>query len=136
MAQDQELHRILVTLARILAVTAMAWCSVAVAQSPEYREELRVAVERIRYATNVAAGEADLAAGDLVAEFYERRSFLPAWREDAKIASLIAVIEDTFADGLEPGDYHLQAIASRIPWISLKFCLLPTGGIASASMRL
>jgi len=125
MAQDQEPHRILVTLARILAVAMFAWCSVAAAQSPEYREELRIAVERIRYAADAAAGEADLAAGNLVAGFYERRSFLPAWRDDGKIGSLIAVIEDTFADGLEPSDYHLQEITDRYSQLNTGRTLSP-----------
>jgi hypothetical protein len=102
MAQDQEPHRILVTSATLLAAAFIAWCSVAVAEGTAYRDELRVAVERIRYAGDVAAGDAELAAAGLVAEFYERRSFLPAWREEAKAGSLIAVIEDTFSTDSTP----------------------------------
>ena len=109
MAQDQEPHRILVTLARILSLAVVACCSVAAAQSPGHREELRIAVEQIRYAAG--ASEVDLAAGNLVAEVYERRGFLPAWRDNGKIGSLVAVIEDAFADGLEPADYHQRELA-------------------------
>jgi murein L,D-transpeptidase YcbB/YkuD len=125
MAQDQEPHRILVTLATLLAAASIAWCSVAAAQGTEYRDELRVAVERIRYAGDMAVGETELAAGGLVAEFYERRSFLPAWREDAKVGSLIAVTEDTFADGLDPADYHLQAIVDLHAQLSTGHTLSP-----------
>lgn len=109
MAQDQEPHRILLTLTRLLSLAVVACCSVAAAQSPEHREELRIAVERIRYAAG--ASEVDLAAGNLVAELYERRGFLPAWRDDGKVGSLVAVIEDAFADGLEPADYHQRELA-------------------------
>jgi murein L,D-transpeptidase YcbB/YkuD len=125
MAQDQEPHRILVTSATLLAAAFVAWCSVAAAQGAEYRDELRGAVERIRYARDVAVDETELAAGSLVAEFYERRSFLPAWREDGKIGSLIEVIEDAFADGLEPSDYHLQEIAYRYAQLSAGRSLSP-----------
>lgn len=100
-------------LARIPALAVFAWCSLAAAQHPEHREELRIAAERIRYAADGDAGEAWLAAGNLVAEFYERRSFLPAWRDEEKIGSLIALIEDAFSDGLEPSDYRLGEIADR-----------------------
>jgi murein L,D-transpeptidase YcbB/YkuD len=113
MALDQGCRRNSVMFCPILAAVAIAWCAALAADDAVYREELRIAVERIRYAGNVAVGETDLAAAGLVAGFYERRSFLPAWREDLKIASLIAVIQDSFADGLLPADYHLQSIEEQ-----------------------
>jgi hypothetical protein len=39
MAQDQEPHRILVTLACVLSLAVLACCSIAAGQSPEHREE-------------------------------------------------------------------------------------------------
>jgi murein L,D-transpeptidase YcbB/YkuD len=124
MAQDQEPHRILVTLAHILSFAVVACWSVAAAQSPEHREELRIAVERIRYAAG--ASEVDLAAGNLVAEFYERRSFLPAWSDTGKVGSLVTVIEDAFADGLEPADYHMREIADGYSRLQAGATLSPT----------
>lgn len=80
---------------------------------PRYREALRVAVERLRYGDELPTAAARIHAGRLVAEFYERRSFLPAWQDDQKIGSLIAAVEDALADGLDPSDYHLRSIAEQ-----------------------
>lgn len=89
----------------------VASASGAAAQDAEYREGLRTAIERIRYNGN--ADPSGIAAANLVSEFYERRSFLPAWRDDAKIDSLLAFIADSYADGLDPADYHQQSIEER-----------------------
>jgi murein L,D-transpeptidase YcbB/YkuD len=126
MAQDQEPHRIFATSATLLAAAFIAWCSAAVAEGTEYRDELRVAVERIRYAGGSDVSDTELAAAGLVAEFYERRGFLPAWREEAKVGSLIAVIENTFADGLDPADYYLQGIVDLHSKMSAGHTLSPT----------
>ena len=75
-----------------------------------------MAVERIRYDANadVNSNANGIMAGPLVAEFYERRSFMPAWRDDTgRIDSLVALIEDSFADGLDPADYHQHSIEGR-----------------------
>lgn len=111
MPLNQVVRSSVVTFARIFTAALVVWASVAAAQDAEYREGLRTAVERIRYNGNAEAS--GVAAGKLVAEFYERRAFLPAWRDDAKIDSLIALIANSHADGLDPADYHEQSIEER-----------------------
>jgi murein L,D-transpeptidase YcbB/YkuD len=118
MALVQDFRRTVAMPATLLAAAAIACCSAAAAQDAGYREALRIAVERIRYSDDIPGAATHIAAGALVAEFYERRSFLPAWRDDKKIASLIAVIEDAFVDGLEPADYHLRSIEEQFTQLS------------------
>ena len=113
MTLDQDSRHGIVTFGRILAAAAVLWFSGVAAQAADYREELRLAVERIRYSADVDIAASGLAAGNLVAEFYERRNFMPAWRDGRKIGSLVVVIEDSFTHGLDPTDYHLQNIQEQ-----------------------
>lgn len=83
----------------------------AAAQATGQREGLRFAVEGLRYGGNPAGS--GINAANLVAEFYERRGFVPAWREDGKVGALLELIDDAFADGLTPGDYHRSEIERR-----------------------
>ena len=114
----QESRRPFSIPATLLVAVAIAWCSAAASQDTGHREALRIAVERLRYSDDMPAVATEIAAGPLVAEYYERRTFLPAWQDDGKIASLISVIEDAFADGLEPADYHLQSIEEQYAQLS------------------
>ncbi|HET6628566.1 MAG TPA: L,D-transpeptidase family protein [Woeseiaceae bacterium] len=91
-----------------MAIALVLASAAAAAEETAWREGIRAAVERIRYNGNAAAS--GIAAADLVAGFYERRSFMPAWRDAAKIDSLAALIADAYADGLDPADYHQQTI--------------------------
>ena len=50
-----------------------------------------------------------IAAGPLLAEIYERRGFTTAWAPE-KIAELIGIIGGIESEGLDPSDYHLEAL--------------------------
>src|SRR5690606_6792254 len=67
-----------------------------------------LAVEQLRYNGNADA--TGVRAANLVAAFYERREFRPAWRDEARIDGLLRLVDDAYADGLEPRDYHRDAI--------------------------
>lgn len=112
MAPKQLFRFSIVTAVRFLTAAVILASTAAAEEDGAWREGLRAAVERIRYNGNAAAS--GIAAGDLVAGFYERRSFMPAWRDDAKIDSLAALIADSHADGLNPDDYHQQIIEKRL----------------------
>src|SRR5690606_29150736 len=90
---------------------AVLWPAAGAAQDEPAREALRAAVERVRYNGNAAA--AGIHAPNLVAAFYERREFRPAWREPERVDALLRLVDGTFADGLEPRDYHREQIVER-----------------------
>jgi L,D-transpeptidase YcbB len=48
----------------------------------------------------------------LINEFYARRSFKPAWTNPKVTSELRRALEDSRLDGLDPADYHLQALQS------------------------
>lgn len=113
MALVQGSRYVLAVIGTLFTAVALPCDPDAGVDGPRYREALRVAVERLRYSDDVTSAATDLHASRLVAEFYEGRGFLPAWRDDLKISSLIAAVEDTYADGLDPADYHLQRIEEQ-----------------------
>ncbi|MCZ7566576.1 MAG: L,D-transpeptidase family protein [Burkholderiales bacterium] len=51
------------------------------------------------------AGER-IAARRLIAQFYERRGFRPAWAAPARARALAELVEASLTHGLDPADYH------------------------------
>ena len=80
------------------------------AQEEDLREAILHEVEQVRYSERLSVGDVDVASGDLLAAFYEQREFEPAWVGIERLESLIALAEETRADGLDPEDYHLSAL--------------------------
>ena len=101
-------------MARALRWLPAALCigifSTAAAQEAENREALRVEIEQLRESGILSIGGVDIAAGDLLAEVYERRNFSPTWSDIDQIGELITAIKGTFEDGLDPADYHLEKV--------------------------
>jgi murein L,D-transpeptidase YcbB/YkuD len=73
-------------------------------------EQLRERIEQLRDAAAHDARARPL--NDAVAGFYERRSFAPAWTGQARQEQLLSALGDMSADGLNPEDYGLSALAA------------------------
>src|SRR5262245_37708226 len=73
------------------------------------RELLRERVESIRVGMPPEIRGAPIAATHALPELYERRRFALAWTPE-KAEQLTGAIRDAEADGLDPADYHLEAI--------------------------
>jgi len=84
--------------------------SVAIAQPAEVGEAIRVEIEQLRDSGILSIGGVDIAAGNLLADLYERRNFAPNWTNRDKIAELITAIKRTEKEGLDPADYHLKEV--------------------------
>jgi hypothetical protein len=90
-------------------------------------EELRRQVERLReYGAIVVAGER-IAASPALAAFYERRGFAPAWTDPQAAGELLRALRGSEAHGLDPGTYHLEALAQQA---HAGPPLAPAGGVA------
>jgi murein L,D-transpeptidase YcbB/YkuD len=75
-------------------------------------EAIRERVDHLRYDTQQDARGARIRLDDVVAHFYEMRQFQPAWQEPGRIDTLITAITELQYDGLDPADYHLEALKS------------------------
>jgi murein L,D-transpeptidase YcbB/YkuD len=80
------------------------------AAADEDREAVRFAVENLLQSGQLSIGDVEIAAGELLAEFYERRDYAPAWTDKNKVVQLVQLIKATELDGLDPSDYHFDAV--------------------------
>ena len=76
----------------------------------ENKEALRIEIEHLLQFGRLGIGDIDIASGELLAEFYERREYAPAWANRNQIAELVTAIKGTTLDGLNPSDYHLDDV--------------------------
>jgi murein L,D-transpeptidase YcbB/YkuD len=87
-----------------------------VALSP-LAEAIRERVDRLRYASaedgtdQVIRGQRIILA-DIVARYFESQQFQPKWRDPARLDLLVAALADLVDDGLDPADYHIEALHS------------------------
>ena len=87
----------------------MLLVSAALADDEDTRDALRVEIENLRLDSPLVWG-AQIAAVNVLSEFYERRRFAPAWSDADQIVELIAAIEASKADGLDPADYLVDEV--------------------------
>ena len=92
----------------ILAALLFIQSSLAWAQQPGVSEAIRVEVEQLRESGILSIGGVDIAAGNLLADVYERRNFAPNWTDRDNIGELITAIRNAYLEGLDPADYHLE----------------------------
>ena len=102
---------------RVTAV-ALAWALLAFATAAfagvEYplEEAIRERVDHLRYDNAQDARGARIVLKTLVARVYESRQFEPAWQQPGRLDALVAAIDELIDDGLDPADYHVDALRS------------------------
>ncbi len=80
-------------------------------------EAIRERVDHLRYASehdgtdHVVRGRR-IVLTDIVARYFESQQFQPKWRDPARLDLLMAALADLVDDGLEPTDYHIEALQS------------------------
>jgi L,D-transpeptidase YcbB len=76
----------------------------------EADEHLRSRIEQFHDGKGLTIEGAVIAATKLILEFYERRGFERAWTQPRAVEELLQLISRMDAEGLNPEDYHAQAI--------------------------
>jgi murein L,D-transpeptidase YcbB/YkuD len=100
-------------MARAQVPAAPAGAATALPDRPDaLMEAIRERVDRIRYEQSHEVRGARVVLVDLVARFYESRQFAPAWQDPARLDALVAGIDEVVNDGLDPADYHAEALRS------------------------
>jgi murein L,D-transpeptidase YcbB/YkuD len=94
----------------LIMLILLALSPVVLADADADREAVRVEVENLLQSGRLSIGDVDIASGALLAEFYERRDYLPAWTDNKKVAELVLIIRATDKDGLDPSDYHIDDV--------------------------
>ena len=75
-------------------------------------EAIRERIDHLRYNEQHDVRGARIIVDDLVARYYEGQQFQPAWQDPGRLDALITSLEDLRNDGLDPDDYHLEALRS------------------------
>jgi len=80
-------------------------------------EAIRERVDHLRYQADDGSQDHEVRGeriilADIVARYYESQAFQPKWRDAARLDLLIAALADVPDDGLEPADYHIDALQS------------------------
>ena len=94
----------------LIMLIVLVQSPVILADADEDREAVRIEVENLLQTGRLSIDDVDIASGELLAEFYERRDYAPAWTDNEKVAELVRAIQATHADGLDPSDYHLEQV--------------------------
>ncbi len=118
-------YRSVLTIVAALATTLFTPCG-AFAQQPAsavaappvsavtspLAEAIRERIDHLRYEQRQDVRGARIIGNELVAKYYEAQQFQPAWQDPAKLDELVASIDDLRNDGLDPSDYHFEALQS------------------------
>ena len=100
-----------------LIVVAIVACSLAPASAlagPTSSEILQLRIGQIREGVPLEIGGEAIASTVVLPEFYEHRGFRPAWTEPKGLQELLATLRACVSDGLDPADYHVDAIEARL----------------------
>ncbi len=73
-------------------------------------ELIRADVEQLRATGDLDLGGVMIASRVLLPRIYEARAFTPTWRTEAQIDSLLETIDESYKEGLDPRDYHVDEV--------------------------
>jgi murein L,D-transpeptidase YcbB/YkuD len=118
----RPLHALLAGLALLASFTASGDAAPAATTAPApaaamdpLSEAIRERIDHLRYELehdhrdHSVQGER-IVLGDTVARYYESQQFQPQWRDPARLGQLIDSILELANDGLDPADYHFDAL--------------------------
>ncbi len=94
----------------ILVFFAVMSAAAALADDAANSEALRIEIENLRETGRLTIGGVDIATGNALANFYERRDFSPTWTNPDQVGELLELVLASRDDGLEPDDYHAEQI--------------------------
>jgi L,D-transpeptidase YcbB len=101
---------ILGALLRRFALAAALTLAAGALHAQEIDELIRARVEQLRATGSLSVGGESVAAKTLIPKLYEARAFAPAWRSTQQIGGLLEMIDQSWLEGLDPADYHADAV--------------------------
>ena len=110
---------------RFVTLLALLLGSAAATAQSVQSEALRLEVENLRVDGRLESTGVDVSSPGFLTEFYERQRFEPAWTAPQQAAELLAMIDASAADGLDPTDYHRIAVARGVEGLNGARALSP-----------
>jgi len=93
---------------RSVVVALLLWQAVAFGQSAT--DLIRTHVEELRVGGRLEVLGEPIASRTVLSHVYENRKFAPAWGSLRHVDDLLKMIDDSYLEGLDPGDYHATAL--------------------------
>lgn len=121
----------------VALVAAFVFTSPAFAnENQAVRDALAHEIESHLQGVPFSIDESDIAAGNLLAEFYVQRDYAPAWTNNIRhVDDLLKAIEASYDEGLNPADYHVEKVrAIHAAFRSRR--MLPPSELANADLLL
>lgn len=103
------------TFVRTAVACFLLWSGCALADTASLTQAIEARVGTLVGSGELRIQNEDIASVAVIADFYTRRQFAPAWNDPAKAAALLRAVRDSFDDGLDPADYHYSALARVSP---------------------
>jgi murein L,D-transpeptidase YcbB/YkuD len=76
----------------------------------ESADLIRTHVEELRVGGRLEVLGQQVASRELLPRLYENREFAPAWSTLRQIDELLATLDESYREGLDPNDYHRDAL--------------------------
>jgi murein L,D-transpeptidase YcbB/YkuD len=90
------------------ALACLLWQAVALGQSAA--DLIRTHVEELRVGGRLEVLGQPIASRDVLPRVYENREFAPAWASLREVDELLATLDESYLEGLDPNDYHAEAL--------------------------
>lgn len=97
-------------LSRFALGAALALAAVSAAHAQETHELIRARVEQLRDSGLLTLGGESISARTLIPKLYEARAFEPTWHSAQQVDGLLEMIDQSWLEGLDPADYHGDAV--------------------------
>jgi murein L,D-transpeptidase YcbB/YkuD len=97
--------------AGLLAVTLLClplWQQVIASQ--DVSSHIRAQIDRMRAGDCVKLDDCPISSTIVLPALYEKYRYQPIWKNADAVSQLLAAIEDSYHDGLDPQDYHRAGI--------------------------
>lgn len=78
--------------------------------SPDISSYIRAQIDRMHTGDCVELGDCPISSTIVLPALYEKYRYQPIWKNADAVSQLLAAIEDSHKDGLDPQDYHLAGI--------------------------
>ncbi len=97
-----------------LCFAALAFFSTSGVVADEIQETLRGRIDTLHETGVLTVGQETIAAVRLIPKLYQDRDFRLVWTRPAMVETLLTAIEEAPDQGLDPNDYHFEAIRLRL----------------------
>ena len=95
-------------------LAALAFFSTSGVAADEIQETLRGRIDTLHETGVLTVGQETIAAVRLIPKLYQDRDFRLVWTRPAMVETLLTALEEAPDQGLDPNDYHFEAIRSRL----------------------